>query len=107
MVTKRSDQRREGRYVHGGTPTVKGDRIGWWERKIYTRSPLDVEYVVTKRYAKRPDLLAYDLYGRANLMWFILQYNHVSDVATEFVEGTVLMLPTANRLFSEILTSKS
>lgn len=104
---RRSDQRRDGRFIHGGTPTVKGNRIGWWERRIFERSPLDVPFVITKRYDRRPDLLAYDLYGRANLMWFVLQYNNISDVNTEFIEGTELTLPTSHRLFGEILARAS
>lgn len=104
---RRSDQQRSGRFVYGGTPTLNNNRLGWWERRLFERSPLDVPFVITKRYDRRPDLLAYDLYGRANLMWFILQYNNVLDINTEFVEGIELTLPTSQRLFGEILARSS
>ncbi len=107
MAIRRSDQRRDGRYVHGGKTTSSGNRLGWWERRVFDESPSDVPFVVTKRYALRPDLLAYDMYGRANLMWFILQYNNVSDITVDFVEGSEIVLPTAQRLFGELLTGFS
>lgn len=105
MATRRSNQRRDGRYVQGGKVEVRGNRLGWWERKIFPRSQTDVQFYVTKKYVSRPDLLAYDVYGRSNLMWFILQYNNISDVEVDFVEGTEIMLPTASRLFGELLAS--
>lgn len=107
MPFRRSDQRRDGRYVHGGLTTPNGNRLGWWERRVFDASPTDISFVVTKKYAFRPDLLAYDMYGRSNLMWFILQYNNVSDISVDFVEGIELRLPTAQRLFGELLTGFS
>lgn len=107
MAFKRSDQQRGGRYVQGGTVELKGDKIGWWERRLYARSPTDITYTVTAKYANRPDLLAFDLYGRANLQWFIMQYNNVVDIYTDFNEGTSLVLPTRGRLFGELLSKSS
>lgn len=105
MAVRRSNQRRDGRYVYGGTVEVKGNRLGWWERQIFARSHSDVSYTITKQHARRPDLLAYDVYGRANLMWFVLQYNNITDINTEFVEGAEILLPTVQRLFGELLVS--
>lgn len=92
-----------GRYAVGGTTTINGNKLGWWERKIFPRSPLDVEFPITKRYAGRPDLVAFDMYGKATLMWVVLQYNTILDVTEEFVEGKTIILPTKARLFSELL----
>lgn len=105
MANYRSDQRQDGRFVHGGKATLNGHRLGWWERRQFTRSNTDIPYTITTKYVGRPDLLAYDTYGRANLQWFILQYNNVSDINVEFVEGALVMLPTPQRLFGELLSS--
>lgn len=101
---QRSDQQRGGRFVQGGKAEVKGKRLGWWERVVYEKSPTDITYTITAKYAQRPDLLAFDLYGRATLQWFIMQYNTVSDVYEDFTEGTVITLPTRSRLFGELLS---
>jgi hypothetical protein len=100
---QRSDQQPGGRYVQGGTVDVRGPRLGWWERKPFTKSPTDVSYVVTSKYAHRPDLLAFDLYGRSTLQWFIMQYNSISDLYEDFAEGTTIILPTRGRLYGELL----
>jgi hypothetical protein len=103
MAFQRSDQQRGGRYVQGGTTTVKGNRIAWWERKVFAKSPTDIVYTISAKYANRPDLLAYDMYGKSTLQWFIMQYNAISDVYEDFNEGTVILLPDRGRLFSELL----
>lgn len=104
---QRSDQQNSGRFVQGGVVAINGNKLGWWERTIYSKSPTDITYVITAKYASRPDLLAFDLYGRAALQWFILQYNNVSDVFVDFTEGTSILLPTRSRLFGELLSKSS
>jgi hypothetical protein len=100
----RSDQQRMSRYNTGGTPTINGNNIGWWERAIFPTDPSDVPLTLGRKYAMRPDLVAFDMYGKSSLQWFILQYNTISDVNVEFVEGTTIMLPTSDRLFTSLLT---
>lgn len=107
MAYQRSDQQRSGRYVQGGSVEVVGKRLGWWERKVFPKAASDVEYTVTRKYAGRPDLLAFDLYGQATLQWFVMQYNTISDLNEDFTEGTVITLPTKARLFSELLTKSA
>lgn len=107
MAFRRSDQQRGCRYQRGGTSELKGIRIGWWEQRIYEKSPGDIEFLITTRYHLRPDLLSADLYGRDDLMWFVLQYNTIVDLHTEFVEGKTIMLPTRTRLFSQLLTNST
>lgn len=101
----RSDQLVNGRYVQGGDTTVTnaGARLGWWERTIFTKSTSDVPFTVTSKYRYRPDRLAYDVYGRADYQWVIMQYNNVVDLFTDFDVGSVIALPTSERLFSELL----
>ncbi len=94
-----------GRYVFGGKVTDYKVRLGWWDKKIFTKSLTDVAITVESKYNMRPDLMAYDLYDKASLMWLILQYNNILDV-TEFVEGLELILPTKYRVYHELLTKR-
>jgi len=100
----RSDQTRDGRYVQGGTVEQLRDRLGWWERRIYAPSVTDIKLTITPRYAVRPDLLAYDVYGKATLAWVILLYNNIVDINLEFAEGKEILLPTRERVQTEFLT---
>lgn len=107
MATKKTTDVANSRYSQGGVTEVKGNRIGWWERKVFPKSPLDVTFNITKRYIGRPDLIAFDMYGKTTLMWVVLQYNNVLDIATDLREGAVIVLPTRSRLFSELLSGKN
>ncbi len=99
----KSNKQNRGRFVNGGKTDDLGNRLGWWERVKFKSSPSDVPLELGAKYNMRPDLLAYDLYGKSSLSWFVLQYNHVLDI-TEFVTGLQLILPTKSRLFREMLT---
>jgi len=103
-MATRSDQQQYSRYSVGGTTTINGNNIAWWERNTFATSPDDVPITIVRKYSRRPELMAFDVYGRASLQWFILQYNNILDVNTEFVEGTTIMLPTRVRLFTTLLT---
>lgn len=99
MVTQKSSTNNPGsRFVKGGSTDVFNNRLGWWERKIYTASSDDIVFVLTPRYHHRPDLLAYDTYGKATYMWLVLQFNNILDVTTEFVIGKEIHLPTPRRV---------
>lgn len=101
----RSDTATTGRYVQGGRVESFAKRLGWWERKLLPRHASDASFVLEAKYHKRPDLLAYDVYGTAKLMWLVLQYNNIVDINIEFVEGQTVVLPTKSRVFTE-LTAK-
>lgn len=101
-MAQKSNRQNEGRYVQGGVVDDFTNRLGWWERRVFSKSQTDVKLTVMSKYNRRPDLLAYDLYGKAGLQWFILQYNAISDITT-FEQGLELILPTRARLFSELL----
>jgi hypothetical protein len=98
---------RYSRYAVGGTTTSAGTTTGWWERTTFKKSPLDVTFTITKKYAYRPDLVAFDMFGDTSLMWVVMQYNNVIDTFSDFVEGTVITLPTKGRLFGELLSKVS
>ena len=91
------------RYIKGGTTAIYKDRLGWWERTVFEKSVDDVQLVIGPKYHQKPHLVAYDIYNRVDLMWFILQYNNIIDVTTEFVEGVTITLPLPRRLQMNLL----
>lgn len=107
MANKKSTEDVRSRYVQGGTTEVFSNRIGWWERRNYTKSSTDFEQIITTKYHKRPDLMAFDLYGRADYFYIILMYNNILDVNEEFVSGKTLILPTRERIMFEFSSNPS
>lgn len=97
----------KGRYGYGGGVVDLDARLGWWERKIFPKSPTDLTVVIEGKYVKRPDLLSYDVYGTSHLQWLVLQYNNIIDINVEFVDGNVVQLPAKSRVFTEILNKHS
>jgi hypothetical protein len=103
---RKSNYNIHGRYGYGGGVVDYGDRLGWWERLNIPKTDTDITVKLTSKYSKRPDLLAYDVYGQSTLQWLVLQYNNILDVNEEFTEGAVLTLPTKVRVMTAILNSK-
>ena len=63
--------------------------------------PSDVYYTLTGVYQYRPDLLAYDLYGDANLWWVFASRNPNvlgPDPYFNFTAGLQLYIPTIDTL---------
>lgn len=60
----------------------------------------DVLYEITTAYTHRPDLLAYDLYGKKELWWVFAQRNMdvIKDPVYDFVAGTKIYLPQGDLL---------
>ena len=92
------------RYVQGGLTDVFQNRLGWWDGYVLTTAPDDIKFVLEAKYNTRPDLLAYDMYGKSTLQWLVLQYNLIVDINTEFVTGVQIVLPSKSRVFQSILT---
>lgn len=86
------------RYQRGGSTDQYSKRLGWWDRTIFAKDSSDIIYTIEPKYEYRPDLLAYDMYKNESLGWFILQYNNILDINTEFKTGNIIMLPTTSRL---------
>lgn len=55
----------------------------------------DVIYEITTQYTYRPDLLAFDIYGKKELWWVFAQRNMdvLKDPIFDFVAGTKIYLP--------------
>jgi hypothetical protein len=66
--------------------------------------PVEVDYTKTtvvtldQKYNKRPDLLAFELYGDAKLWWIFTVYNRnqLLDPINDFVTGLTIYAPTRN-----------
>lgn len=105
MVARRSDQNKLSRYVQGGISVSLPTRIGWWDRRVLAQGIDDIFITITARYDKRPDLVAYDVYGKATYMWLVLQYNTIVDINLEFVEGKQIRLPPMRRVQAELVNA--
>lgn len=103
-MPQRSDAQRDSRYVQGGLSEKRNNRIGWWDRYPLPRSADDIALTITPTYNRRPELLAYDVYGKTSLGWLVLSYNNISDINEEFVTGAQIVLPSVRRVVTEILT---
>ena len=66
------------------------------------QSRTDILYEITPSYTHRPDLLAYDLYGRKELWWIFAQRNPdiIKDPVYDFVAGTKIYLPQGEKIRS-------
>ena len=60
----------------------------------------DVVYTINETYNMRPDMLAFDLYGRSDLWWVFAQRNPNTLVnpLMDFKTGTVIFLPKVETL---------
>jgi hypothetical protein len=104
--TNISTDNRMSRYVQGGLSDKFSNRIGWWERYSFEKREDDLRFVIQTHQEKRPDLIAFDAYGKTSLMWLVLQYNAIVDTETELYVGRELRLPTQRRVMIEILTKQ-
>lgn len=102
--TNNATEIKTSRYVQGGTTNRYRNRLGWWERKIFTKSDTDLTVTIRSNENHRPDLVAQRVYQKPALSWLVLQYNNIVDVQTEFTTGTELRLPTQRRVTLDLLT---
>jgi alpha-L-fucosidase len=64
----------------------------------------DVAYVIDRVYKYRPDLLAYDLYGDANLWWVfaIRNPNVLKNPIGDFIPGVAISIPKKETLVTAL-----
>ena len=64
----------------------------------------DTLFTITPQYNMRPDLLAYDLYGHAELWWVFVQRNMdvLQDPIFDFTPGTQIYIPKGSSLFESL-----
>lgn len=60
----------------------------------------DFKYTIEGQYRYRPDLLAFDLYGKATLWWVFVQRNMdvIKDPIYDFETGVSIYLPKKSNL---------
>ncbi len=109
MANTKSIQNRESRYTQGGVTETFDGRLGWWERDIETISedPTDMFITIAPQYDRRPDRLAFDMYGRSGLQWLVLQYNSIVDINEEFITGKEIRLPDPSRASLTFLNKRT
>lgn len=98
-------RRKYSRYVQGGTSTLSGNKVAWWERREMVAGDINEErYTITSTTAGRPDLVANLFYGSTELEWVVLQYNNIVDILEEFVAGKSIRLPSRNFVHTNLIT---
>ena len=109
MATRRpsSTDKRRARYTQGGQTDVFPDRLGWWERRVIPQRDDDLFHTITGQEATRPDIIAFNAYGDANLEWLVMQYNNIVDNVVELAEGMEIRLPPKQRVSLSILTGST
>ena len=91
------------RYTQGGTSHIILDkRVNWWDRETIPKANDDIVYEITPKYEFRPDLIAYQVYGKATFSWLVLQYNTIVDINLELGSGETILLPSQNRVLFDI-----
>ena len=60
----------------------------------------DFLYTIESQYSRRPDLLAFDLYGSPKLWWVFAQRNPdtLQDPIFDFTPGTEIYIPKGNAI---------
>lgn len=76
-----------------------------WSIGLYVHRPIpetsdDTEYTIESKYQNRPDLLAYDLYGKSELYWVFMvrNMNVIRDAIWDFDTGVTIFLPSVDSL---------
>lgn len=98
MSANNSVYRKNSRYVSGGTTETGQLGLEWWEREPLTVSPNDRVYQVERKFEGRIDLIASLFLGDPRNWWVLAQYNAILDPFEEIREGTLLYIPSSERL---------
>ena len=84
------------------TTSIKQDYLDILSIRPVSAEVDDYLYSIDPQYTYRPDLLAFDLYGDANLWWVFIQRNLdvLQDPIFDFVPGKKIYIPKKASLFS-------
>lgn len=74
--------------------------LGYYEPVYLPFHSTDYYMVIPTEYDLKPGMLAYKLYGNAQLMWIFSVYNRdvINDPLFDFRAGTIIRVPTKDRL---------
>jgi hypothetical protein len=72
--------------------------------RTFAKSESDASMTINATYANRPDLLAYDLYGDANLWWVFTARNPnvLRDPVFDFLPGVQIYIPNKTTLVRDL-----
>ena len=79
---------------------ITNNHLGILEIRPVSAQADDFLYTVEPQYTRRPDLLAYDIYGTADLWWVFMQRNLdvIQDPIFDFLPGLQIYLPKNSSL---------
>ena len=100
MAEKNSTLVRSSRYTSGGTTEINATALEWWERIVLPVNPDDSMYVVEKKFEGRLDWITATFLDEPRYWWVVAQYNNILDPYSEVTEGTILYIPTIERVKS-------
>ncbi len=91
------------RSAYSETDTYGNALDVWTPRKI-RKDPSDVLYVIEPVYQYRPDLMANDLYGSAELWWVFAARNPntIKDPIFDFKNGTTIYIPKRANVITDL-----
>jgi hypothetical protein len=83
---------------------ASGKYMGQLVSRNVPASVNDLTYEISSKYNQRPDLLAYDLYGKSELWWVFAERNPntLIDPVGDFRSGVIISIPDKKTLFSSI-----
>jgi hypothetical protein len=74
---------------------VQGAELGPYVPPIVVDFTKTTQMQLKQQYNRRPDKLAYDLYGDAKLWWIFALYNrnNIQDPIHDFITGLTILIP--------------
>ena len=84
------------------TTQITNNHLGILSIRPVSAQSDDFLYTIEPQYTRRPDLLAYDIYGTADLWWVFMQRNLdvIQDPIFDFMPGVQIYLPKNSSLTS-------
>ena len=81
---------------------IKDNYLDIIDMPVIKSSANDRYYTIESKYDRRPDLLAYDLYGDTRLWWVFVRrnMNKIQDPINDFRSGITIRLPDKTALAS-------
>jgi hypothetical protein len=85
------------------TPMVN-NYLGIWNSRAISKKQSDVYYEIDAFYDRRPDIMAYDLYGDPSLWWVFAVRNPsvIKDPIFDFTAGKRIFVPAKATLFNDL-----
>ena len=82
------------------TTEIGKETLSILDKRLFAFDPDDILYEIDSFYARRPDLLAHDLYGSSKLWWVFMHRNMdtITDPIFAFAEGVQIRIPKKTTL---------